>query len=467
MTMWKWDVGAELGDGGFGKVYEAEGPSSGRLAAKVVPKAEGATREQLIGEGSLQSPHIIPILHVEETTDSYVLFMPRADYSLRQKIGTGIPASEAIAILLDVAQALSEIASSVVHRDIKPDNVLYWQGNWALCDFGIARYADAATADDTRKYALSASYAAPEQWRYEHATSAADIYAFGVLAYELLSGQRPFSGTRDELRTQHLNSVPPVLPGSRKLSWIISECLLKAPEARPTAANLLIRLRRAGEDAASKGASSLAAAQSAVLEARATEQAQLERARTERERRTALATGAQIGYSALTEELIEFITDAAPATIVAKNSGRVELALGDGLLSISKLADIPTASGPFDVISYGHVRLEGGGMSRSHSLYFADFESPRSYSWFELGFMSQFGADFQNEPRSMPPGQGLDAFNGVIGSVQLAWGLVSLDIGDLDRFLEFWGDRFGLAAAGRFPRLSSLPDGRTDYPQRR
>lgn len=467
MATWGWDEGKQLGRGGFGKVYEAHGPTHGRLAAKVVPKAEGATREQLIAQDTPASPHVVPILHVEETPDSFVLFMPRADHSLSQRAGSGIAASEAIAILLDIAEALSVIAPTVVHRDIKPDNVLYLQGRWAICDFGIARYADASTAEDTRKFALSAPYAAPEQWRYEHATCASDIYAFGVMAYELLSGQRPFSGTRDELRAQHLSTVPAVLPGNRKLSWIISECLQKAPEARPTAANLLVRLRRAGEEAATRGATSLAAAQSAVLEVRATEQAQLEDARTERERREALAANARLGYSALVEELVEFIADAAPATTVNRQTGGVMLSLGEARLRLSGPSDSPALQSPFDVIAYGEVRLEGNGRSRSHSLYFADFDSPRSYSWFELGFMMSMGADFDNDPRAQPPAQGLTALNGVFGGMQLAWGIVPLDIGDLDRFIDFWSDRFGLAAAGRLPRLLQLPDGQTSPPDRR
>lgn len=465
MTTWNWDPDAQLGGGGFGKVYKAKSPAGDHLAAKVVPKIQGATREQLIGGKLPSSPHIVPVLHVEETIDAFILFMPLADYSLRHKIGTGITTSEAVSILLDIAQALSDISAYVVHRDIKPDNVLYWQGHWALCDFGIARYADASTAEDTRKYALSAPYAAPEQWRYEHATSAVDIYAFGILAYELLSGQRPFSGDRDDLRAQHLSAVPALLPGNRKLAWIISECILKAPAARPTAENLLIRLGRAGDDAASKGASSLAAAQSAILEARGTEQARIEAARTESERRSSLAASARIGYSALTEELVEFITDAAPATEVVKQSDNVTLVLGEGRMQISGLLHVSSRSEPYDVISYGEIRLEGQGNSRSHSLYYADLKGAGAYSWNELGFMSQFGVDFRNEPRSMYPSEGLGALGGMPTGVQLAWGIVPLEIDDLDRFIEFWSDRFGQAAAGRFPSVMSLPEGRTILPR--
>lgn len=448
-------------------MYEAHGPDGDHLAAKVVPKAEGATREQLIAQDAPVSPHVVPILHAEETADSYVLFMPRAEYSLRDKIGTGITASHAIEILTDIAEALATIAPTVVHRDIKPDNILYLNGNWALCDFGIARYADAATAQDTRKHSLTPPYAAPEQWRHEHATNATDIYAFGVVAYELLSGQRPFNGTVDELREMHLSAVPDLLPGNRKLSWIVSECLSKAPEARPRAANLIDRLRRAGAEAATRGASALAAAQSAVLQDRAAEFAQAEAARTERERRAALASACRVGYSALVEELVEFITDSAPATEVLRGrDGSATLMLGAAKLVIRGLSDTGNELSPFDVISYGAIELSGSGHSRSHSLYFADFEAKHSYSWFELGFMQTFGADFQNDPRALAPGEGAAAFSNVIGGWQLGYGVVPIDIGDLDRFVDFWAERFGQAASGRFPRLSQLPDGRIIRPQR-
>lgn len=392
--------------------------------------------------------------------------MPRADFSLRDRIGSGISAGEAIAVLIQVAEALEAIAPSIVHRDLKPDNVLFLNGVWALCDFGIARYAEAATASDTRKYSLSAPYAAPEQWRGERATTAADVYAFGVMAYELLSGERPFSGASDELRAQHLGEVPSLLPGNRKLSWIVSECLQKAPEARPSAANLAVRLRRAGVEAQTPGASALAAAQSAVLQERAAEQAQVERTRTERERREALAASARIGFSALVEEIVEFITDSAPATNVERADGIVTMELRGARLRVSGLTDSAIRHGAFDVISSGEIRLESRNLSRSHSLYYADMGQAGSYSWFELAFMSMAG-DFDNEPRALHPSQGLEAFNRVFGGPQLAWGVLPLEIDDLDRFIDFWAERFGNAAKGQFPRVFNLPDGRVSYPSRR
>ncbi|RLQ86424.1 serine/threonine protein kinase [Mycetocola zhadangensis] len=471
VTKWGWDSGKSIGSGGFGEVYAAYGPGTDQLAAKVVPKAEGATREQLIAQDAPSSPHVVPILRVEETPDSFVLYMPRADYSLRQKINAGVSAGEAIAILTDLAEALNVIAPVVVHRDIKPENVLFLNGTWALCDFGIARYADAATAGDTRKFSFTAAYAAPEQWRYERATAATDVYAFGVIAYELLAGQRPFTGSHDVLRDQHLSTVPDLLPGSRKLSWIVSESLSKAPGARPAAGNLIDRLRRAGAEAATRGGSALAAAQSAVLQSRAAEQAAAETVRTERERREALADSCRGGYAALIEEVVEFISDSAPATEVSRSrDGGATLALGHARLIISGLSDFSgSESSPFDVIAYGHIRLEDSGRtrSRSHSLYFADFEAEHSYSWFELGFMQTMGADFNNQPRAVQPSEGLGVFQGGLGRLQLGYGVVPLDVGDLDLFVDSWAERFGQAASGRFPRLSQLPDGNTNRPLRR
>ena len=70
----------------------------------------------------------------------------------------------------------------------------------------MARYAEASTAADTRKYALTPQYAAPERWRFEHASGATDIYSFGVMAFELLMNQLPFPGSHD-------GELPPAAPG--------------------------------------------------------------------------------------------------------------------------------------------------------------------------------------------------------------------------------------------------------------
>ena len=138
--------------------------------------------------------------------------MPRAEKSLEQywheKI-EHLSIDATLKVLIDVIQALVAMEiRGVVHRDIKPDNILLLDGRWCLADFGIARFAEATTAPDTRKYAMTPSHAAPEQWRDEQATNATDVYATGIVAYQLLAGRVPFEGPEThDYRRQHLTGT--------------------------------------------------------------------------------------------------------------------------------------------------------------------------------------------------------------------------------------------------------------------
>ena len=124
-----------------------------------------------------------------------------------------------------------DLEGKVVHRDLKPENVLRLDGRWCLADFGISRYAEATTAPDTRKFAMSPQYAAPERWRAERASGAADVYAVGVMAYEMLTGVLPFAGPAfEDFRDAHLHQDPAHLgevPAA--LAALVEECLYKAP----------------------------------------------------------------------------------------------------------------------------------------------------------------------------------------------------------------------------------------------
>jgi serine/threonine-protein kinase len=148
-----WAIGAPLGSGGFGRVFEATGDDGSSAVAKFVARAPGADRELLfVNPAGVRN--VIPIIDKGEVSDSLVLVMPRAEKSLRDHLGQAgpaLPLDEAIPILIDVAQTLEDLASRVVHRDIKPENVLLLGGHWCLADFGIARYADATTGDVTWK----------------------------------------------------------------------------------------------------------------------------------------------------------------------------------------------------------------------------------------------------------------------------------------------------------------------------
>ena len=205
--------------------------------------------------------NVIPVWDTGVHNGQWVIVMPKADKSLKAHMEAGpIPVGETVAILKDVATALSDLADAqpaIIHRDLKPANILLLNGRWCLADFGIARYAEQTTAADTRKWNLTRPYAAPEQWRMERATPATDIYAFGVMAYELLAGKRPFLGPdfRQRLPTE---PAPPLSAGTPRLRTLIEECLYKAAQARPSAANALARLELAGDEPVLPGASRLA-----------------------------------------------------------------------------------------------------------------------------------------------------------------------------------------------------------------
>ena len=204
--------GEQLGAGGFANVYLVHSEDGTSAVAKLIPKAPGAQRELLFEE--LEGvPNVVPVIDRGEWGDYLVLVMPRAERSLRShldEMGDRLDIANAVPILIDIAEALVAIEGRIVHRDIKPENILLLDGHWCLADFGIARYAEATTAPDTMKYLMTRAYAAPEQWRGETANSATDVYALGIVAYELLAGRRPFEGP--DFRHQHLEgSVDPLV----------------------------------------------------------------------------------------------------------------------------------------------------------------------------------------------------------------------------------------------------------------
>ena len=300
-----WTLAEHLGGGGFGQVFRAFSDEGLLAAAKLVPKAPGAERE-LLFEQLRDVPNVVPIIDLAETDDAWVLVMPLADRSLADELVQHgpLPLDQSVAVLIDVATALAALEGNVVHRDLKPQNVLLLEGRWCLADFGISRYAEASTAPDTRKFAMSWPYAAPERWRGERAAAAADVYSFGVIAHEVLGGALPFSGPSEhEFREQHLHTDPPTLQNATtRLAGLIEECLFKAPQSRPTPTNLLARLGKAGDVSRLPGASSLAAANQAVVARTAGSAAAESRQRTEQERRAELATAAQAQLKAISAE---------------------------------------------------------------------------------------------------------------------------------------------------------------------
>jgi len=471
----RWELGARLGEGGFGQVFAARAEDGREAAAKLVAKVPGAQRELLFVELGV-ARNIVPIIDSGETEDHWVLIMPMAERSLGQELqaANALPFEAALVVLTDIADALAGIDGRVVHRDLKPDNVLLLHGVWCLADFGISRYAEATTAPDTRKRALSPPYAAPERWRSERATSAADVYALGVIAYELLTGRLPFPGpTTEEFGDQHLHAEPPRLTGvSARLAGLIEECLYKAPGARPTPANLQARLAKAGGEPRLAGAAKLAGAYQ-VEAARVAEQTRAASlAQTEGARRAGLLDASRRGLRFISDQLLEHLDEAAPTAPVQRRAAGWNMSLNGARLGLSVVQpfDGKNWSGwdapPIDVIGYATVSItipadRQGYEGRSHSLYYCDANEPDSYAWYETAFMFTPGLPRQGrqDPFALPPGaESAKALWPGMLEYQVAWPFTRLVVGDIDDFLDRWLGWFAAAAQGQLQHPMMMPE---------
>ena len=467
-----WSIGPKIGSGGFGNVYEAVGDDGIQAVAKFVRKDPGAQRELLFvnPEGAR---NVVPVIDTGEDGDSWVLVMPRASMSLKDYLaekGGRLDATDALAVLKDVSDALADLTGRIVHRDLKPANILLLGHHWCLADFGISRYAEATTADDTRKFALTARYAAPERWRHEHATGATDVYSLGVMAFELLMGDPPFSGpTQDDYRQQHLHEEAPALAGAPLLlGALVSECLFKAPETRPTPSNLRARLDAVESAPPTSGLARLQRANEAEVQRRGAAEQQASVARTEAERREAILDSASSVFAGISTALRSAVMEHAPtASLQEDQNGGWMLSLNDARLRMEGCgAGAPV--GPFEVIAASSIVVTGpldsfGYRGRSHSLWYGDIQVAGEYGWFETAFMGQplMYAHMDVDPFAAGPASGgaRQAIAPGMGTHQVAWPFTTLAIGALDDFISRWAGWFAEAADGQLHRPGSMPEG--------
>jgi serine/threonine protein kinase len=477
----KWSLGLRIGDpSGFGRVFEATADDGTPGVIKLIPKKPGADRELLFEDlGGI--PNVVPIVDSGETADDWVIAMPKAERSLRAEIdaaGGTIAEDEAVPILIDIAQALAALDGKVVHRDLKPENVLLVDGNWALADFGIARYAEASTAPDTWKAALSAPYAAPERWRMERASSATDVYSLGVIAFELVMGRRPFEGpTFDDLREQHLHTEVPEMTGiTPVLAGLIAECLFKAAGSRPSPKNVLARLERA-QTTPPPGAARLQAANARVQAAQGQEHARASAAMTEAERQQTLFDTAARTLRSISSQMRQAAIDNAPAAQPARGTDFDDwaLVLGGGTIGMDPATrPKPNAWGNYkpliDVIAFASIGIQiprdrYGYRGRLHALWYCDAQEEGVYRWFETGFMISPLIPQRTEyfPFAFEPNENAGkALSRTMAEWQLAWPFMAIDQGEDDEFIGRWLDWFGQAAVGELHQPSSMPERPTD-----
>jgi len=239
----------ELGGGGMSRVFVAQELALGRhVVVKVLPPemAMGVNAERFRREiqlaASLQHPHIVPLLTAGHRDDLVYYTMPLIEgESLRARLAREgeLPIPEAIRILRDITDALAYAHShGVVHRDIKPDNVLLTGQHAVVTDFGVAKALSESTGSNSLTsigVALGTpAYMAPEQAAADpHVDHRADIYALGALAYELLTGRPPFVGANpQQVLAAHVTQAPDPVGRHRAavptaLAALVMRCLEK------------------------------------------------------------------------------------------------------------------------------------------------------------------------------------------------------------------------------------------------
>ncbi|MGH7593589.1 MAG: serine/threonine-protein kinase [Gemmatimonadales bacterium] len=255
----------ELAGGGMSRVFVAKEHALGReVVIKVLPPdlAAGVNRDRFRREvqlaARLSHPYIVPLLHAGEHGELLWFTMPYIPgESLRSRLErTGaLELPEVVRILHDVVEALAYAHSrGVIHRDIKPGNILYDGQHAVVTDFGVAKALNAALPNAGPGHTTSGmaigtpAYMAPEQLAADpDADQRVDIYAVGLLAYELLSGASPFAApSPTATMTAQLTRVPEPLHELRPdippaFSDLIQHTLAKSPDERPQDAQAVLR----------------------------------------------------------------------------------------------------------------------------------------------------------------------------------------------------------------------------------
>ena len=240
---------AQLGAGAMGIVYRAQDDVLGRsVAIKALNTRDTSTRERFLREaraiGAVLHPNILAVYDAgTDDNTPYLVMELAANGTLRDRIAHGpLPIEAVRQVGIQIARALAAAhAANIVHRDVKPANILAAGDVWKLADFGIARLPD-STLTVEGQFLGSPSYAAPESLRAAQFSPASDIYGLGATLYEALAGAPPHGDHDMQSVVRKLEQDPPLLSMRREVPAALEDAIMatlaRDPAQRPSADEL-------------------------------------------------------------------------------------------------------------------------------------------------------------------------------------------------------------------------------------
>jgi eukaryotic-like serine/threonine-protein kinase len=308
-----------LGQGAFGEVYRAVGDSAGTvLAVKLLPVSSLTTddsRVALLNEiraaQQVSHPNVVQVLHVNDGSTSPIgpyVFMEYVSGGTLARLlraqaqsGTQTPLNRAVEMMIDIAQGARAINEKLIHRDIKPDNILVEGAVLKIGDFGISKFVDESTRLQTFKGGQHMAYMAPEAWQNQANTFKLDVYSAGLVFYQILALKHPLTdkvkdpGNFLDWQSVHLyeqcadvrtlqNDVPV------SIAQLVSRMVGKRPNDRPRWDETLKILTQPGTTNASDHPAVKAAVDAVIASKQKQEEQALksQQQKTEREKQLAL-----------------------------------------------------------------------------------------------------------------------------------------------------------------------------------
>src|SRR5437867_172966 len=227
-----------IGRGGFGEVYYAVSDGGREVALKVIQQNHDIELRGVRHCINLKTPHLISIFDVKTNADGipFVVMEYVAGSSLRDLISgapAGMAPDKAVFLAREIGKGLSYLHDrGIVHRDLKPENIFYEDGYVKIGDYGLSKYISVSRQSGQTISVGTVHYMAPEigSGNYHHGI---DIYALGIILFELLTGNVPFNGdSMGEILMKHLSMEPDVSPLPPPFQPIVRKALAKKPAER-------------------------------------------------------------------------------------------------------------------------------------------------------------------------------------------------------------------------------------------